>query len=218
MVKKHIVPAILVKSRKELVKKLKKAEKHASRVQVDIVDGKFAPNKTIGPASYKGVKTKLKTEIQLMVKDMDKYVDAFIKTRPWMIIVHIEGCKNAKHVNELIKQIKKAKIKVGIGLKPGTPASKVKPFLKKIDLVLVMTVHPGFYGKPFLPKMLPKIRQIRKWDKNIDVEVDGGIHLGTACLCARAGANVFVSGSFIYKAKDIKKAIQQLKNDVKCMT
>lgn len=217
MVKKHIVPTILVKSKKELVKRLRKAGRYVNRVQIDIVDGKFAPNKTIGPASFKGVRTKLKTEIQLMVEDMDKYVDAFIKLKPWMIIVHIEGCKNAKHVNELITRIKKAKIKAGIGLKPATPASKVKPFLKKIDLALVMTVHPGFYGKPFLPKMLPKIRQIRKWDKNIDLEVDGGIHLGTACRAAKAGANVFCAGSFVFKAKDIKKAIQQLKDDVRCM-
>ena len=215
MVKKHIVPAILVKSRKELLDRLKRAEKHVSRVQVDIVDGKFAKNKTIGPKSFKGIRTKLKLEIQLMVRDVDKYVDDFIRLKPWMIIFSIECCKDPE---ETIKKIKKANIKVGISLNPRTSAVKIKPFLKKIDLALVMTIHPGFMGRPFIPKMLAKIRLIRTWDKKIDIEVDGGIHLGTACLCARAGANVFVSGSFIYKAKDIKKAIQQLKDDVRCMT
>ncbi|MBW3002352.1 ribulose-phosphate 3-epimerase [Candidatus Woesearchaeota archaeon] len=218
MVKKHIVPAILVKKKSDLVKKLRGAAPYCQRVQIDIIDGKFANNKTIGPKSIKGVRTKLKKEIQLMVKDMDKYVDAFIKQKPWMIIFHIESCKNKKHVDELIKKIKKAKIKAGIGLSPKTPASKVKPFLKKIDLVLVMTVKPGWGGQKFIKKMLPKIRQLRKWDKKIDIEVDGGIKPGTACLAAKAGANVFVAGGAIYKAKSIKSGVQQLKNDVRCMT
>jgi len=218
MVKNHIVPAILVKKKSDLVKRLRGAAPYCQRAQIDIIDGKFANNKTIGSRSIKGVRTKLKLEIQLMVKDMDKYVDEFIKLRPWMIIFHVESCRNKKHVDELIKKIKKAKIKAGIGLSPKTPASKVKPFLKKIDLVLVMTVKPGWGGQKFIKKMLPKIKQIRKWDKNIDIEVDGGIKPGTACLASKAGANVFAAGGAIHKAKDIKKAVQQLKNDVRCMT
>jgi len=216
MVKNHIVHAILVKSRNALVDRLKKVRPYVKRVQIDIIDNKFAKNKTIGPKSI--VKTKLKTEIQLMVKDVDKYVDDFIKLKPWMIIFHIESCKNKKHAEEIIKRIKKAKIKAGIALNPKTKASKVKPFLKKVDLVLVMTVKPGWGGQKFIKKMLPKIKQIRKWDKNIDIEVDGGIKPGTACLASKAGANVFAAGGAIHKAKDIKKAVQQLKNDVRCMT
>ncbi|MBW2986022.1 ribulose-phosphate 3-epimerase [Candidatus Woesearchaeota archaeon] len=216
MVKNHIVHAILVKSKKALVERLKKVRPYVKRVQIDIIDNKFAKNKTIGPKSM--VKTKLKTEIQLMVKDVDKYVNDFIKLKPWMIIFHIESCKNAKHVNELIKKIKKAKIKVGIALNPKTKASKVKPYINQVDQILVMTVKPGWGGQKFLKKMLPKIRQIRKWNKNINIEVDGGVAVGTLCLAKKAGANVFAAGGAIHKAKDIKTAVHQLKNDAKCMT
>ena len=216
MVKNHIVHAILVKSRKALVNRLKKVKPYVNLVQIDIIDGKFAKNKTIGPKSCKGIRAK--AEIQLMVKDVDKYVNDFIKLKPWMIIFHIESCKNKAHVNELIKKIKKAKIKAGIALNPKTKAVKIKPYLKKVDQVLVMTVKPGFGGQRFIKKMLPKIRKIRKWNKNIDIEVDGGVKVGTVCLAKKAGANVFAAGGAIYKAKDIKTAVQQLKNDARCMT
>jgi len=213
----HIVHAVLVKSRKALVDRLKKVSPYVKRVQIDIIDNKFAKNKTIGSQSLKNVKTKLKLEIQLMVKDVDKYVDDFIKLKPWMIIFHIESCKNKKHAEEIIKRIKKAKIKAGIALNPKTRASKVKPFLKQVNQVLVMTVKPGFGGQKFMNSVLPKIKQIRKWNKTVDIEVDGGIKQGTACLASKAGANVFAAGGAIHKAKDIKKAVQQLKNDAKCM-
>lgn len=220
MVRHHIVPAVLVKTKKDLMNRLRRAAPYFSRVQIDIIDGRFAKNRTIGPNALKGVRTKLKLEIQLMVKDVDKYVDKFLKLKPkpWMITFPFESCKNTNHVNELIKIIKKAKIKVGISINPETPAHKIKPFLKKIDLALVMTIHPGFSGQPFLPETVPKIRHIRKWDKKIDLEVDGGIHVGTACITARAGANVFVAGGAIYKAKDIKTGLKQLIRDAKCMT
>ena len=217
MVKNHIVPAVLVKTKKDLMNRLRRAAPYFSRVQVDIIDGKFAKNRTIGANSLKGVRTKLKLEIQLMVKDVDKYVDEFIKLKPWMITFPIESCKDAKHINELIKRIKKARIKAGISINPETPTHKIKPFLKKIDLALVMTIHPGFGGQSFLPETVPKIRHVRKWDKNIDLEVDGGIHIGTACIAARAGANVFVAGGAIYKAKNIKTGLKQLIRDAKCM-
>ncbi|MEM4263338.1 MAG: ribulose-phosphate 3-epimerase [Candidatus Woesearchaeota archaeon] len=211
----QIIPTILVKNKKELVKKLKKVERYVQRAQIDIIDGKFASNKTIGPQSFKELRTKVKTEMHLMVKDADSYVTDFIKIKPWMIIIHIESCRNKKHINALITQIQKAGIKAAIALKPETPAAKIKPFLKKIDQVLVMTVHPGFYGGKFLPKMLPKIRQIRKMSRKIDIEVDGGIRPGTAKLCKKSGANIFCSGSFIFKAKNIKTAIEELKKDIK---
>ena len=212
---KQAVPTILVKSRKELVKRLNLVKNYVQRVQIDIIDGRFAPNKTIGPTSFKGIKTKLKTEVHLMVKNMDEYVDDFIKLKPWMIIMHIESCKNEEHAYKLIEKIKKAGIKDAIALKPETPAAKAKPFLKKIDQILIMTVNPGFYGGKFLPKMLQKIKQIRKWSRKIDIEVDGGIRPGTAKLCAKAGANIFCSGSLIFKAKNIKGAIEELKKDIR---
>jgi ribulose-phosphate 3-epimerase len=220
MVKKkvHIVHAVLVKSRKALVERLKKVSPYVKRAQIDIIDGKFANNKTVGPKSLKGIRTKLKLEIQLMVKDVDKYVAAFVKHRPWMIIFHVESCKSPAHVVQVIDKIKSSRIKVGIALNPKTPASRIKSYLKLVDQVLVMTVKPGFGGQRFMKKMLPKIRLLRKWNKSIDIEVDGGVKVGTACLAATAGANVFAAGGAIHKAKDIKKAVQQLRKDAKCMT
>ncbi|MBD3303980.1 ribulose-phosphate 3-epimerase [Candidatus Woesearchaeota archaeon] len=218
MVRHHIVPAILVKTKKDLMNRLRRAAPYFSRAQIDIIDGRFAKNRTIGANALKNVKTKLKLEIQLMVKNVDKYVEKFLKLKPWMITFPFESCRDAKHINELIKKIKKSKIKVGISINPETPAHKIKPFLKKIDLALVMTIHPGFSGQPFLPETVPKIRHIRKWDRKIDLEVDGGIHVGTACITAKAGANVFVAGGAIYKAKDIKTGLKQLRKDAKCMT
>jgi ribulose-phosphate 3-epimerase len=118
----------------------------------------------------------------------------------------------------VIDKIKSSRIKVGIALNPKTPASRIKSYLKLVDQVLVMTVKPGFGGQRFMKKMLPKIRLLRKWNKSIDIEVDGGVKVGTACLAATAGANVFAAGGAIHKAKDIKKAVQQLRKDAKCMT
>lgn len=213
----HIVHAVLVKRRKDLVDRLKKVGPYVKRVQIDIIDGKFAKNKTIGPKSLKNIRTKLKFEIQLMVKDVDKYVNSVLKLNPWMIIFHIESCRNPLHVVQVIEKIKQSKVKVGIALNPKTPASRVKPYLKLVNQVLVMTVKPGFGGQKFIKSVLPKIKQVRKWNKRIDIEVDGGIRQGTACLASKAGANVFAAGGAIHKAKDIKKAVQQLKNDAKCM-
>ena len=209
-----IVPAILVKSRKELVNRLKKVEKYAKRAQIDIIDGKFAPNKTISAKALKGVRTKLKLEIQLMVKNPKKHIKEFAKLKPWMIIFHIESCKSKKEALECIQMIKKAKIKPSIALNPDTSAAKIKPYLKLVDQVLVMTVYPGFMGKPFVPKTLGKIRTIRSWSKK-PIEVDGGIHVGTAKRAAKAGATVFVAGSAIFGKKDIKKSIIALRKDVR---
>jgi len=209
-----IVPAILVKTRKQLVTKLKKVEKHAKRAQIDIIDGKFAKNKTISARSFRGLRTKLKLEIQLMVKNPLKHIEKFAKLKPWMIIFHIESCKNKKEVLECIKMIKKAKIKPSIAINPNTPTVKIKPYLKLVDQILVMTVHPGFMGRPFVTKTLRKIRTIRSWTRK-PIEVDGGIHIGTARKAAQAGANVFVAASAIFGKKDIKKSINDLRKDVR---
>ncbi len=210
-----ICPAILVKSRKMLVQRLKAVAPHVKRAQIDIIDGKFAQNKTITARALKGVRTTLKLEIQLMVTQPQKHIQAFAKLKPWMIIVHLESCKNKQEVLACISMIKKARIKPALALNPDTPAAKIKPYLNMIDQVLVMTVYPGFMGKPFVPKTLGKIRAIRRWNKKIPIEVDGGIRVGTARKAAQAGATVFVAGSAIFGTKNIKQAIRDLQKDVR---
>ncbi len=141
-----------------------------------------------------------------------KYFFGYFLSTIYKIINSLSDSKKGITRDELIK---KAGIKAAIALKPETPAGRIKPFLNKIDQVLVMTVHPGFYGGKFLPKMLPKIKQIRRWSRKIDIEVDGGIRPGTAKQCAKAGANIFCAGSFIFKSKNIKTSIEELKKDIR---
>ena len=181
--KVELVPAILVKTKKKLAQELKQVSKDVKTVQIDIMDGKFVRNKTVMADAFSGIKKKLKYEIQLMVKEPISYLDDFKKIKSNLIIFHIEACKNKKEIEKTIKEIRKRKMKVGIGLNPGTKTENVKPFLRKIDLVLVMTVHPGKGGRKFMPSMLKKVAQIRKWNKKIDIEVDGGVNKANICSC-----------------------------------
>lgn len=202
-----IVPSILVKNKKEFVNKTKRVQGIVSRAQIDIMDGKFVQNKTIQEIP----KTKLKYEVQLMVKDPVKYVEKY-KDIAWMIIFHIESCNSREEILKLIKLIKKYKIKVGIALNPKTKPEKIRPYLDLVDLVLVMTVEPGFGGQRFIPSTLKKIKKIRGWS-DVDIEVDGGIKIGTARKVFLAGANVLVAGSSIFEKKEMKSAIEMLKLD-----
>jgi len=211
MPKLQIVPALLCKSRKEFLSKLRRAEPYVKKVQVDIMDGKFVKNKTIQAKHLKGIKTKLKLEIQLMVKNPIKYVDDFARLKAYMIIFHIESCKNKEEVISLIKKIKSKKMKPSIALNPKTPISKVKPYLKYVNHILIMTVRPGFGGQKFIKKTLPKIKALRKLNKKMDIEVDGGVNKKTAHLAKKAGANILVSGMGIFGKEDIKQAVRELK-------
>jgi len=213
--KKIIAPAILVKSRKDLVKTLRRIKGKVQRAQVDIMDGKFVPNKTIQANALKGIKTTTKLEIQLMVHNPYAYSAKLLEvTKPYMIIFHIETLFTAKKVKELISALKNAKVKVGIALNPRTTAQKVKPYLRMVDLLLVMTVQPGFSGQKFIPSTLRKIRQLRKWHKRIDIEVDGGVNQTTLVLAKKAGANVFVVNKALFTGS-FSKNLQNLKHLIK---
>jgi len=215
MKKPEILPAILVKTRNEALHRVRVAEKAAKTVQIDIIDGKFAPNVTVNPSAFEDIDTSLQFEFQLMVKHPEAYVHEIAAIpQAKMIIFHIESVHSHDYALALIWHIKFHGMKVGIALNPETPASYVKPFLHLVDLVLVMTVHPGFMGQGFI-NLARKIKQIRSWSKTVDIEVDGGIHLGTAVLCRKAGANKFVVGSALFEAKDFKKAFSSLKREVK---
>ncbi|HSU72481.1 MAG TPA: ribulose-phosphate 3-epimerase [Candidatus Binatia bacterium] len=210
----EIIPAILAKTRNDALRKLRLAEKSAKKVQVDIIDGSFVRNKTVTPDAF-SVRTKLALEFHLMVKHPEAYVHE-IAAMPHAktVIFHLEAVHSHDYALALIEHIKFHQLHVGIALNPETPASYVKRYLPLIDQVLVMTVHPGFMGQGFL-NMSRKIRQLREWAPKIDIEVDGGIHHGTAKLCRNAGANLFVVGSALYDVKDFKKAYAVMKREVK---
>lgn len=203
----EIVPAVLAKTAEELNEKIHEVERFVNRIQIDIMDGKFVPNVTVQPEQIKEIKTDKILEVHLMVKDCEKYVKAFLKLNFDVIIVHAEACKD---IGKIIKMVKSRNKKIGLAINPPTPLETIKKFLNEIDMVLFMTVNPGFGGQEFMPEVLQKIGSLRKIS-DIDIEVDGGINIDTVKLVAEAGANLLASNSGIFKFEDKKKAVEMLK-------
>ena len=210
MIKVEIVPAVLVKTAEELKQRVKEVEPFVNRIQIDIMDGIFVPNKTIQPEDMKGFKTKLMKEAHLMVEDNEKYVEDFLKLGFDMIIVHYESCKD---IPGIIKKVKGRGKKIAIAINPPTPLSAIKEYLDDLDMVLIMTVNPGFSGQEFDPNVMTKIRKLRDMKKDFDIEVDGGIKVENIKLAEEAGANIFASCSGIYKFEDKEEAIETLKKE-----
>ena len=206
----EIAPALLCKTKQEFMRKLKLIEPYAKRAQVDVMDNVFVPNKTVQPAEFRGLKTRVKLEMQLMVKEPTDYIFDCCRMNARMIIFHYESYKDAEKIRSCINQIRTHKLKVGIAINPRTPATAIKPFLKLVDLALVMTVQPGFGGQKLLPATLKKVKQLRSWAPKLDIEVDGGINPRTAPLAVKAGANVLVAGGAVFKAKSVKEGISAL--------
>lgn len=183
-------------------------------IHFDVMDGHFVPNISYGVPVLKSVKkcTDRPYDVHLMISRPLDYVKEFASAGADIITIHLES---ESDVCETIKKIKECGCRVGISLKPATPAQAVYPYLNYIDMVLVMTVEPGFGGQSFMHGMLEKIRAVREKaieiGKELDIEVDGGIDSVTAPLVKEAGANVLVSGSYIFKAKDIDSAVASLR-------
>lgn len=198
----------------EEVKKLTQAG--ADLIHLDVMDGHFVPNLSIGPQVVAALRkhTNLIFDVHLMIESPEKYVEAFADAGSDQITVHIEACsENAADVISLIKQ---RKLMAGLALNPNTPASAVFPYLSMVDLVLLMTVNPGFGAQKFMPEVVPKIYELReKAGDAVEIAVDGGINVNTAPIAAKAGANIFIAGTAIFKSIDgVKKAIQALRNAV----
>ncbi len=193
-----------------LEKEIKKVEKAgADYIHIDVMDGHFVPNITMGPLVVKAVKkcSKLPLDVHLMIENPDKYIESFAKAGADIITIQVEASTDITRDIELIK---KHGAKPGLVVNPETAIDKVFPYLDKIDMVLVMSVHPGFAGQKFMAEVLPKIKQLRE-KTDIEIEIDGGISLETAPLAIQAGANVLVAGSAIFYSKDYKQVIKQLK-------
>ncbi len=187
----------------------------ADRLHVDVMDGHFVPNLTIGPVVVKSLKkhTALPLDVHLMITDPLQYAEPFSKAGAWGLTFHIEAVKDPSAV---IKEFVRLGVKPGISLKPKTPVSSVLPYLKDLNVVLVMTVEPGFGGQSFMTDMIPKIKEIadyiRKNNLSCKIEVDGGIDSTTGKLCVDAGADVLVAGNSIFNSPDPVKAVQSLKS------
>ena len=217
MKKIQISPSILSADFNQLGNEIKRLEEAgADMIHVDVMDGHFVPNLTMGPPVIKALKkyAKLPFDVHLMISPVHKYIKDYADAGADIITIHPETTDN---LEDSIQHIKKLNKKIGISLNPETQIKVVKKFLKKIDLVLIMSVHPGFGGQKFIPKVLDKIKELKKikdqQNLNFDIEVDGGINFDNNKLVIKAGANILVSGTTIFKNNNgnIKKNIDTLK-------
>ena len=219
MKKIKISPSILSGDFSQLGSEIQKLEKAgADMIHVDVMDGHFVPNLTIGPPVIKALRkhSKLPFDVHLMISPVHKYIKNFADAGADIITIHPEATEN---LADTIKHIKSFNKKVGLSLNPGTQIDVIKEFLNEINLVLIMSVHPGFGGQKFIPDVLKKIKDIDQIKKqknmNFDIEVDGGINFSNSKLVKEAGANILVSGTTIFKDNegDIKKNIETLKTN-----
>ena len=209
-----IAPSILSANFSTLGEEIKKLDlSGCDYIHIDVMDGHFVPNITIGPSVVESIRkyTKKIFDVHLMIDPVKKYIPAFAKAGSDIITIHHEISED---VFECIELIKKNKKKVGISIKPSTPSSVIENYVDFIDLILIMTVEPGFGGQKFLTRQIEKIKHAKKiiGTRNIDIEVDGGINLKTAKNVINAGANVLVSGSTIFKSNNYKKTMKDLRN------
>ena len=218
MNKIKISPSILSADFSQLGNEIKRLENAgADMIHVDVMDGHFVPNLTIGPPIIKALRnySTLPFDVHLMISPVHKYIKDYADAGADIITIHPETTDNLKESINLIKKLNK---KIGLSLNPDTPINIIKKFLPSIDLVLIMSVYPGFGGQKFIPKVIDKIKELKniKEKQNIkfDIEVDGGIDFENSKLVVEAGANILVSGTTIFKNNDgnIKKNIETLKS------
>lgn len=211
-----IAPSILSADFSKLGEEIQDVERGgADWIHIDVMDGHFVPNITIGPLIVEAVRpvTKLPLDVHLMIEEPDQYIEQFAKAGADYITVHVEACR---HLHRTIQLIRSHGVKPGVVLNPHTPIETIQHVLEDIDLVLFMTVNPGFGGQKFIPTVVPKVKQlselIRERNLSIEIEIDGGITPETIGQCVEAGATVFVAGSAIYNQTDRPAAIQNIRS------
>jgi ribulose-phosphate 3-epimerase len=213
----RIAPSILSADFGRLAEEVRAVERAgADWIHVDVMDGHFVPNLTIGPVVVEAVRaaTRLPLDVHLMIEEPERSLEAYVRAGADRLGVHVETCR---HLHRTLGQIREAGAKACVVLNPATPAGAVAPVLGDVDQVLVMSVNPGFGGQRFIPSVLGKLAELRAWidagEHAVELEVDGGIGPGTIALAARAGANVFVAGTAVFRASDYAAAIAGLRKE-----
>ena len=179
-------------------------------MHIDVMDGHFVPNLTVGPFIVKAIRkiTKLHLDTHLMIETPEKYIQSFVEAGSDSVTIHVEACPD--NLGEVIRQIRSLGARCGVSLRPPTPLEKIEKYLKDVDLVLLMTVEPGFGGQAFMSDVMPKVAELRKRFEK-DIQVDGGINSETAKVAVAAGANVLVAGTAIFGKSDKARAIMELR-------
>jgi len=220
MKQKKISPSLLSADFVNLERDIKMLEEGGAHLlHVDVMDGHFVPNITIGPPVVAAINkvASIPLDVHLMIENPGNYVDDFIKAGADYLTVHVEA---APHLHRVLQQIQAQGVKAGVSLNPHTPVSLIENVLDVLDMVLIMSVNPGFGGQSFIPQTLNKVKQVKQMLKehgkeHIEIEIDGGVKLDNIKEVADAGVDVFVSGSGIFKADDPKDMIQQMIREIK---
>ena len=211
-----VAPSILSMDFTQTLKQLQEVESSKAKwLHVDIMDGHFVPNLSFGPDITKQIRkhSKLFMDVHIMVEDAEHYSDVFVEAGANLLTFHLEACKDAESVHRIISKIHHQGCKVGLSIRPQTPVEAVFPYLNVIDLVLIMSVNPGYGGQSFMEESVDRIQRLRTeidaHQHSVLIEVDGGINAETGLKVAQAGADVLVAGSYVFK-NDIVRAVESL--------
>ena len=215
---KKIAPSILSADFTKLAKEIKAVEDaKADYIHIDVMDGHFVPNITVGPFIVEAVRkaTRLPLDVHLMIENPDKFIPDFAKAGSDILTVHVETCR---HLHRIIQYIKEQGIRAGVSLNPTTPLHQLEHIIGDVDLILIMTVNPGFSGQSFIKSCLPKIAQVRRMldegNHKAELEVDGGIKVSNISAVAQAGTDVFVAWSAIFGSENYKKTISAMRLEI----
>ena len=213
-----IAPSILSADFTKLGEEIKAAEKAgADYIHIYVMDGHFVPNISVGPMIVKAARkaTDLPLDVHLMIEEPELYIDDFVKAGSDLITVHTE---TVAHLHRLLGVIRDAGVKAGAALNPATPLSSIEYLLEQLDMVVLMTVNPGFGGQSFIPEVVPKIRELKKMitqkGMDLDIEVDGGITVENIAQVAQAGANVFVAGNAVFGSNNYAETISMMRKNL----
>lgn len=211
-----VAPSILSADFGKINEEIASVSSHADMIHVDIMDGHFVPNITFGAPVVAKMKSEKSMDIHLMIEHPERYLEDFAKALDkahggrgdCYLTVHQEACT---HLHRVVQEIKKLGCKAAVALNPATPLTTIETILGELDMVLLMTVNPGFGGQEFIDSVVPKIKELREKFPKLDIQVDGGINEKTAPRAVQAGANILVAGSYVFAAKDRAAAIASLR-------